>query len=309
MRKITLIALSILGTLSSKAQTAHTIWMRSSPSNAEYRCLVGNATTGMGTVSGYSLIIADWTAGGTPYNWRSLLTFNLPAIPTGAVIDSAYISLWANPTSPSGNPGNPTWGTNNAVGIYRIIDNWDTSTVSWATSPGFSTTHVDTLEQSTSTVENYLHQDVTNLVQDMYSAGGKYSFMFKHIQETTPLNSMIFYSPYQYATDTSVTPLLVVNYTAPSLGVVNVNNSEASLELYPNPAADFVNISISKEKDENLFMEIVDCFGRTMATKRIADNHSLVCTPFNLDGYPRGVYIVKLRSDAGYSITRRLTVN
>ena len=256
-----------------------------------------------------SMIIADWTAGGNFYVWRTVLSFDLSSIPLGATIDTAYLSLWANPTSPSGNVGSPTYGTANAVGVYRVVDAWDTTTECWNTQPGFGYTDGDTLSQSTSNTENYLNVNVTALVKNMLFYEGPYGFMLKHIQETTPYNSMIFYSPYQYAADTSVTPLLVITYTTAPSGILNINNNKAALDIYPNPASAMVNIKVVKGPTEHIALTVSDCVGRTVATKNINENSTQVNVAIDVNDYAKGIYLVKLSNSNGDIVTKKLEVN
>lgn len=261
MRHLLSIALACLLPAYCFSQTTHTLYLRSNPDNAQWAYIDGG-DLGTCTVSN-SAVIADWTSSGVLYTWQFLLQFDMSAVPAGAVINSAYLSLWANLTSPSGYTGTPMYGTGNATYINRIVDSWDTATLTWMTPPGFSMTHPATLAQSTATDENYLNQNVTAMVQDMFQYEGNHGFLFRMVQETTPYNSMIFCSPEYYATDTSMSPLLVVTYTT-STGVNEVNTESEALTVYPNPATNQIIANYGAGKLGKASLVLMDMTGRIL---------------------------------------------
>jgi len=285
----------------------YTATIISKPSNATFR-YVDNSPTDAGINAwANGMIIADWTSGGTPYVWRSLLKFSLSSVPAGSTIDSAFIFLYANPTSPSGNPGSPTWGTDNAVGIYRLTGAWDTTTLIWSTQPAYTTVHGDTLPQSTSTTEDYINVNVTALVKDAYTLGN-YGFLFKHIQETTPLNSMIFYSPYEYSIDSAKTPKLVIKYKN-KVGVTNVNDAAETMDIYPNPSNSFVNIDIMNVSGKTVDVLLKDITGRVLVTRNINNQVTRSVIGIDLSGYAPGLYFVCLQNANGIALTKKLLIN
>ena len=311
MKKSTIFLLVFLCFQKSFAQSSQMIWLRSNPSNSTFRYVDNSptdASINLGPVT--SLVVADWTSGGAFYVWRAMLGFDLPTDIglSSDNIDSAFLSLWADPNSPSGNPGNPTYGSANAVGIYRIVDDWDTTTISWDNQPGFAYTDGDTLQQSISYTENYLNTNVTSMVKNMLLYEGDYGFMLKHIQETTYYNSMIFYSPYEYPNDSSVTPLLVIYYHS-SLGISNVNASNEAIDIYPNPTTACATIKIKKEISEKMSISIVDCVGKTLVSSAISDHSTNVNYKVDLSKYSKGIYIVRLTNEAGNVLTKKLVVD
>ncbi len=114
-------------------------------------------------------------------------------MPANAVIDSAFLSLYADTMASNGFAGQPTYGSNNAAGIYQVTGSW-TGSISWNMQPTHTSTDSVLLPQSTATKENYTHVNVTGMVQNMVSSHN-YGFLIKLLQETTPYNSMLFYSP------------------------------------------------------------------------------------------------------------------
>jgi hypothetical protein len=152
------------------------------------------------------ILSAVWTWAGTGGAQRAFFMLNDSGL-AGIFIDSAIMQLYADPSSGSGFAGQPTYGTNNACVLYRITAPWDT-TLTWATMPPYTNLDSVILPQSTSTYQDYLHIDVTNMLGDIMGSGVNYGFMLKPKQETTHYNSMIFYS--SLASNPSVRPQILV---------------------------------------------------------------------------------------------------
>lgn len=109
--------------------------------------------------------IATSVNGSATITSRGLISFNLTAIPAGAEIVSAKLSLYGLSscnTIPQGNQGS------NEIYIQRITDNWNQTTVTWNTQPATTTEGQIELPPTTSTF-NYdvTGIDVTNLVRAM----------------------------------------------------------------------------------------------------------------------------------------------
>jgi hypothetical protein len=96
---------------------------------------------------------------------RSLISFDLSAIPANAVIVSAKLSLYGLPSTNTIVQGNQ--GANNLL-VQRVLDNWNQTTVTWNTQPATTTSGQIELPPTTSAY-NYdvTDIDVTQLVKDM----------------------------------------------------------------------------------------------------------------------------------------------
>ena len=64
-----------------------------------------NASTNYGANN--SFFSDRWTCGGNPCTARSVIQFDLSSIPQGSTINSATLSLYANPNASAGSIGNP----------------------------------------------------------------------------------------------------------------------------------------------------------------------------------------------------------
>ncbi|MFC2111321.1 DNRLRE domain-containing protein, partial [Bacteroidota bacterium] len=142
---------------------------------------------------------------------RGIIDFNLSFIPNGAIIDSAYLSLYSY-NSPSNGSHYSAGGSNLSV-LQRITSSWVESTVKWSTKPTTTTLNQVTLPASTSSIQHYLNINVTNLVQDMINnPNSSFGFCFKLVTEQ--YNRKMLFASSDH-TNPSLRPKLEVTYTIP----------------------------------------------------------------------------------------------
>lgn len=139
--------------------------------DANFNSLNPNALGG----SSNDVSVMAWTNSGNSVTVRSIIDFDLSAIPDGATIKSAYLSLYNNNTSVN-NSGKhsdyATYGTvgaDNAAYLKRITSSWDESTVTWNTQPSTIGTNQVLIPSSTDIHQDYPNIDVTALIQDIYN--------------------------------------------------------------------------------------------------------------------------------------------
>jgi hypothetical protein len=149
-----------------------------------------------------------WTNSGNSSNIRSLIQFNLSSIPANAVVTSALLSLYYNPTSSEGTHS----GTNTAL-LQRVTSSWGELTVTWDTQPTTTTVNQVTLPSGSSSTQNYPDINVTAIVQQMVTnPSTNFGFMLRQQTETI-YRKMIFASS-DHPT-AALRPKLVVTYTLP----------------------------------------------------------------------------------------------
>lgn len=159
------------------------------------------------------------TFSNVPGALRTLIDFDLSAIPAGATIQSATLDLYAwSSLSGYGNHIGATW---NAADIYRITSNWNENTVTWANQPNTSSVNVTTSPSTTSTNDD-ISIDVKNLVQDMIDSSNSYGFLIRTINET-PSRLMNFCSSDH--PDSTRHPKLTINYTLATTGITKKSKS------------------------------------------------------------------------------------
>ena len=143
---------------------------------------------GVGDGNNYGLVpflnMQAWTNSGSSVNQRSLINFDLSAIPLNAIIQSASLLLYVDinlNTFPGGHQ--QLSGSNESV-IKKITANWDESIVTWNTQPSVTTLNQTIIPQSISNNQDYII-DVTSLVQDMFSDTlNRFGFLIKLINES-----------------------------------------------------------------------------------------------------------------------------
>jgi len=150
-----------------------------------------------------------WTQGGNLNINRVVINFDISSIPSNAIIDSAYLSLYYNETS--------TYGTEhsgeNGFFVQRITSTWDESTVNWTNQPSSTETNQVTVSKSTSSNQDFTKINVLSLVRDMMiNKNNCFGFLLK-LQDETEYKALYFASSDN--TDESLRPRLVVYYLVP----------------------------------------------------------------------------------------------
>jgi hypothetical protein len=154
------------------------------------------------------VLIEAWTNGGAPFTVRSMLKFDYSGLPNNAVIDSAWLYLYADPAPLNGNLTHAMFGTSNACIIERITSNWPLPTpFSWSTPPQTTAVNQAIIPQSNSAFENSV-VNVTNLVKDMVQYGNN-GFYIRLINEVTYNSRQYLSSTYA---DLTKRPRLVIKY-------------------------------------------------------------------------------------------------
>ncbi len=226
----------------------------------------------------------SWTYSGTRTDLRSLIYWNLSAIPTNAVVNSATLNLFWNPNSANTGHSNQS-GQNNAEAL-KITSPWSENTLTWNTQPTTDTLHKVLIPASTSIQQDYAI-DVTNLVQDMISTPStNYGLMIKLINENY-FRSLIFCSSDH--PDPARHPRLDICY--------DISNS-VSRPLTEN------NISINQDlQSQTVFIRSTNIFEKGMIVLLYSSDGNLVSRYENLTGnlftitksnFAPGIYFVQL---------------
>lgn len=147
-----------------------------------------------------------WTVGGEVFTQRSLIRFDLSALPPGSEIVSAKLSLFCNTESGHAQ----LHAGENASVLKRIISPWDQYNVIWNNQPDVTNTGAVFLPKSISQNEDYLNIDVTEHIQYFKSNPElNYGFMLQLLDEF-PYRAMVFASSNHL--DPMKRPLLSIEY-------------------------------------------------------------------------------------------------
>ncbi|RLD50438.1 MAG: hypothetical protein DRJ05_19610 [Bacteroidetes bacterium] len=136
-----------------------------------------------------SLFAAAWTYNGDFGITRPLFSFDLSVIPDSSNISNASLSLFYDP-----NCGHEGHGGSNESYLSRITNPWEENTTTWNTQPSFTTQSQAFLPASSSSTQDYVDIDVTDLVLDMINdPENSYGFILRHVDEVE-YRSLIFAS-------------------------------------------------------------------------------------------------------------------
>lgn len=150
-----------------------------------------------------------WTASSAAIYIRSLIEFDLSAIPADANIVEAKLNLYYAPLTTNQHAN--TSGSNESY-LLRITESWDKTTVTWNNQPATTDANRVTLPNSLNPTQNYLGVDVSQLVRDMRQYGN-YGFMLK--LATEEYYRCLTFASGDYS-DNTKHPELIVKYTTAS---------------------------------------------------------------------------------------------
>ena len=153
---------------------------------------------------------AQWTHSGYRITYRSLMRFELSAIPAGAVVQSATLYLNSDPAYTSGELSNSPLSGSNAIYFQRVTSPWNTTTVTWNTQPSTTTANRVWAGPSAPATENR-QVTLTAFIQDMVNNPAANHGIMMVLE-----NELYFRSRHYASTNHSnsaLHPRLVVNYT------------------------------------------------------------------------------------------------
>jgi hypothetical protein len=182
-----------------------TLQPNQSPYDLHYQ-LVGNVSNN--DPQAPEIGAAAWTINSVPAYVRGLVKFDLSSLPANAIITSARMTLYSNPTPLNGNFIDANYGADNTLLIQRVTSNWNTS-LTWQTQPGTDASTQIVIPHTPLSRLDITDLDVTTQMKAMQQMGN-YGFMIK-LQNEVIYTSRIFCSS-KYA-DASKHPKLVILYT------------------------------------------------------------------------------------------------
>lgn len=152
------------------------------PVNNTYEGLISNFFPTVFQPGADQITAIAWTSGGNPVTIRSLYKFDYTGVPTGIIIDSARLFLFADLNPINGNLVDAHFGPNNSFTISRITSAWTSPALfTWNSPPLITTTNQVTIPQSTSSFQD-VSVNVTNLVRDQL-ANGNNGFLMNLVTE------------------------------------------------------------------------------------------------------------------------------
>ena len=234
-----------------------------------------------------------WTVNGIPAVERGLIEFDLTAIPTNAIVQSAYLTLYYNPTSVVGG-GQSSLTKPNEGRLQRVMASWDEATISWDTQPPVDTTQYVILPKSDSLTQNYT-LDVKTMTQRMVdSPAANYGFLIRMLDEG-------YYHSLTFASsdhpNAALHPKLVITYTMPpATAIASISGLDKEVNVYPNPVLQTLHVDFANTTVAIADVQLTDVSGRTLLRKsgQIAANEHV---SVDVRSLPRGNYFLKVTQD------------
>ncbi len=199
--------------------------------------------TNFGTYTRFNLYY--WTWSGKKVYFRSLFKFDATQIPTNAVVTSAILYVYTDPswgTAYSGANVNSSLSGSNDFYLEKITQAWNVSAVTWNNQPATTTSGRVWVPQSNGYFDPDRQIDITTLVQGFVSdPSNNHGLMMKL---ATPLH----YRSRNYAsedyTDPAFHPKVVITYEVPnpppaapivqSVSNITTNTFQVSWSTVPN---------------------------------------------------------------------------
>lgn len=182
-----------------------TLQPTNNPKESSVYSLVPNGN-GIGTPQ---ITVGAWTANGGPVYLRTYLMFDY-TVPDGGTILSAKLSLFANTNPTAGNYVDANYGADNSFTIQRVISGWSGASINWNNQPFTTNVNQIVVPNSTSSSQNSIDIDVTQLVKDM-QINGNNGFAMRLINESG-FNIRQYVSSYN-TSDVTKHPKLVIQYS------------------------------------------------------------------------------------------------
>ncbi|MFT7589423.1 MAG: hypothetical protein ACI959_001641 [Limisphaerales bacterium] len=202
-------------------------------------------------------IAMSWESNADTMIMRSLIEFDASEVPAGAIVEEAWISLYASEGS-----NNPVHFGENEARICRLASGWDADSVSWENQPLPSPESEVLLEKTTSPGEHFEHIEVTDLVQSILAEESGVIGLSLLLQSEDIYTSLNFASA-DHA-DSDLHPRLTVRILAPSSTGIEVHEIQQSVSLYPNPAISNATLEFNLEQAGEITVQFHNVMGQLL---------------------------------------------
>lgn len=160
-----------------------------------------------------SLLLNAWTGNGRQFHTSAFLQFDLSILPRNAVIESARLHLYSDPSSNTGY-GDGHHGNNNAFFIRRVTGPWREEATTFNQQPTVTSVGQVLVPGPTSKSQDFTDLNVTGLVQEMQRQGN-YGFHLQ-LRGTHPYNCVALASSDH--PEAGRHPKLVITYSSTNCG-------------------------------------------------------------------------------------------
>ena len=244
-----------------------------------------------------SISPTTWTYNGSRGNSRVLIEFDMTMVPENALITSASISLFYNPTD-----SYESWDVHtgqNEFYIERVTSSWNETEVNWSNQPSVSEVNRVEVPASLSNTQDYPDIDITGLARDIYnSTEGNNGFLIRMVDEVN------FYKGVMLASSDHPNQALWPEFKIcwvelPALPLGLDSQEDLSFQVFPNPNNGIFNIQYP-DGNSNCIVEIFDEIGRRVQAMSNSD--------LSIELRDAGVYIIRISDQEGHYGLKRVVV-
>lgn len=203
-----------------------TVWLRTNPENCSDATIRTDVPDNPDWGNDDNIICNAFTAQGNFFIQRSLIRFDLTAVPTEAKIISAKLSLWCNVES---GHHQLQYGDNQSY-LSRITQPWEENSVTWNNQPATTNENEVWLHSSQYLSEDYLDIDVTELIKDIIELKYDNNGLMLHLLTEETYRTLLFAS--SDFSDTSRRPLLVITYFDCDKSISNFNSTLTNQSVF-----------------------------------------------------------------------------
>lgn len=304
IRTITLAAILSSTILSLQAQT--TLVLQPGPSDGKdaeiFSCVpCGYANHNYGTKRDFNAIA--WTKSGNTSIVRSLIEFDLSQIPQSAIIHSATLSLYFNPTSEEGSHAQ-FLGCNDSY-LQRITSSWTESTVTWNNQPSTTALNRVSLPATTSSNQSFTNINVKKLILDSRRfPASSFGFMLS-LQSECVYKKLIFASSDN--PNPAIRPKLTITYS--HIQTARLANEAEIMNpvIYPNPVEENATIILPQDAENGLVkLDVYNLLGKLCTqAEAYADDDKII--GFDASALTSGIYFLNIKT-SNMTYTQRMVV-
>lgn len=232
----------------------------------------------------------QWTAGRND-TIRGLMQFDLGNLKAEDIL-KAELNLWHY-----SNPRFTKQVGENAMDMHLITEDWDESQVTWNNQPAWQKDQPTSFPKSTSETQDYTKLDVTDLLKAHQKANA-HGLMLK-LKNETPFAGLSFASTEHPDENLRPTLLLVVK-----AGSTHINEAEANVKCFPNPASAELTISLSSPSWKSL--QLYNAHGQLMWD--VQNEHKKTEHRIDVSALANGFYTLRCSGD-GFSFEKKVAVS
>lgn len=229
---------------------------------------------------------------------RNLVDFDFSQIPQGAIVDSAFMYLYASGANLFPQFQNGHFG-NNSCYLRRVTSPWNEHTVTYNTAPTSTSQHEVILPTSDSAYQDYV-VDVTAMVQQIVNDPSQSHGFILGLIDETPNKNLEFQSI--NGPDSSKFPTLRIKVNCGEITSLDESpkpsHGNTTMDIYPNPTNDLLNIKFIEHDSRTI--EIYSIDGKLINS--FGNSEQLI--QLDVSSYSKGLYLIRSTGEKGIQLKK-----